>query len=248
MLALLDTATHRRREHGPFRLQRLHPGAHLGDPQDAGFGGLGLIDHATLLPGLLVPMHEHRDDEIVSYLRQGRLRHRDSAGADEEVRADRLMVMNAGTGFRHEERVPGPEEVRMLQIFIRPERPGLAPRVQFHDLPAARSPGRWRALAGPEGGGAPAVVRQRLWLLDAFLPAGARLAPSPAPPGTDAFLYVFAGEAAAGGFALPARHALTATDATPLPAVEARRDSDLVLFLVDRAAPATRAGTLSGQA
>jgi redox-sensitive bicupin YhaK (pirin superfamily) len=247
MLAVLDPATHLRRGHGPFRLQRIHPGAHLGDPGDAGFGGLGLIDHATLLPGLLVPMHEHRDDEIVSYLREGRLHHRDSTGAGEEVRADRLMVMNAGAGFRHEERVLGAEEAQMLQIFIRPERPGLAPRVQFHDLPATRSIGAWRLLAGPPGGGAPAVVRQRLWLLDAFLPAGSRMAPPVVPPGIDAFLYVFRGDVAAGGIALPAFHGLTATGGTAPPAVEARRDSDLVLFLVDRAAPATRAGTLSGQ-
>jgi len=67
--------THLVRDHGPFQLRRIHPGVALGRTDDGGFGGLGLIDHARLQPGLVVKMHEHRNDEIISYLRSGRLQH-----------------------------------------------------------------------------------------------------------------------------------------------------------------------------
>ena len=110
--------THLVRAHGPFQLRRIRPGVALGRTDDGGFGGLGLIDHARLQPGLVVRMHEHRNDEIISYLRSGRMQHTDSAGRSEVISPDRLMVMNAGAGFSHEEAVLGDDPIEMLQIFV----------------------------------------------------------------------------------------------------------------------------------
>lgn len=64
-------------------------------------------------------MHEQRNDEIVSYLRSGRMRHPDLAGTSEVISRDLLMVMNAGSGFSHEETVVGDDPIEMLQIFVR---------------------------------------------------------------------------------------------------------------------------------
>lgn len=243
-MRLVSPDTHLLRDHGPFRLRRVRPGVFGDEPvEDPGFGGLGLIDHARLSPGLVVPMHEHRDDEIVSYLRSGTMEHTDTSGVRELVRPDRLMVMNAGSGFWHEERVPG-DPVEMLQIFIRPEAAGLPPGVQFADLDAATSDGRWRPLAGPLGSGAPAVVRQRVSLFDARLSQGKPL-PLPERPGFVPWLYVFAGRVRVGPHTLSAGWAV-AGDGGGLPAPAATEPSDLLLFLVDPAAPASRAGTLSG--
>ena len=94
-------------------------------------------------------MHPHRDDEILTYLRRGRVRHRDSVGHVEEISPTRLMLMNAGHRFEHEEEVlEGPLEA--LQIFLRPRAADLEPLVQFHDFGAALSEGAWRLVAGPE--------------------------------------------------------------------------------------------------
>lgn len=116
----IDRTTHIRRTHGPFQIRRVHPGAGLGSGDDRGFSGLGLIDHANLSLGLTVPMHEHRNDEIISYLRSGEMLHRDSDGRSEIVSPTRLMVMNAGASFHHEEAVQGSNPIEMLQIFVRP--------------------------------------------------------------------------------------------------------------------------------
>jgi quercetin 2,3-dioxygenase len=245
MLLPLDSATHMQRARGPFQIRRMHPGAMLSDPADGGFGGLGLVDRADLSPGLKVAMHEHRNDEIVSYLRQGVMVHQDSTDVSEEVRPDRLMVMNAGAGFSHEETVPGPGNVHMLQIFIRPSAPNLPPGVQFRDLGENFSLNRWRLLAGPEGSGAPGVVRQRALLHDVRLEAGHSLA-LPVMPGFDGWLYVFDGSVMLDGRAMQSNDATALIDHGPA-TVTAALDSDLVLFLVDRTAPASRAGTLSGR-
>ncbi len=244
MITQLDKASHMQRERGPFKIRRMHPGAMLGNPADGGFGGLGLIDHAHLSPGLTVGMHEHRNDEIISYLRTGVMVHQDSTGATEEVRPDRLMVMNAGGGFSHEEHVPGPDDVHMLQIFVRPDAADLTPAVQFVDLPDIYSLNQWRLLTGPEGSDAPAQVRQQIMLHDARLEAGQRLA-LPEYAGFDAWLYVFDGDVGLDDLHLQTNDAVAITGETGL-SIHAHRTSDLVVFFVNRTAPASRAGTLSG--
>jgi quercetin 2,3-dioxygenase len=245
MITKLDTSTHTLREHGPFQIRRMHPGAMLGNAADGGFGGLGVIDHANLSPGLTVGMHEHRNDEIISYLREGVMVHQDSTGASEEVRPNRLMVMNSGAGFSHEEHVPGPGNVRMLQIFVRPIAPDLKPGVQFIDLAETYSLNKWRLLSGPEGLGAPTTVRQTLMLHDVRLEAGQSI-PLPNQIGFDAWLYVFAGEVKLGDTSLTTNDAVAMTGEHGL-TLHAAATSDLVLFLIDRSAPASRAGTLSGR-
>lgn len=237
--------THLLRGQGAFRLRVIRPGIALGRADDTGFGGLGRIDHARLRPGMAVRMHEHRDDEIVSYLRSGRMRHGDLAGGATVISPDRLMVMNAGRGFSHEEAVVGDEEIEMLQIFVRPETSGLEPGVQFVDLHEAGRADRWRLLTGPAGSAAPSFVRQAVHLYDAHLPAGESVA-LPAVPGLDRWLYVFRGDVSAGGKRAATHTALTVSAADAAPEVTAAVDTDLVLFLVDRGAPYSRDGTLSG--
>jgi quercetin 2,3-dioxygenase len=245
MLLPLDPATHMSRASGPFQIRRMHPGAMLGDPADGGFGGLGLVDRANLSPGLKVAMHEHRNDEIISYLREGVMVHQDSTGITEEVRPNRLMVMNSGTGFSHEETVQGPGNVHMLQIFVRPSAAELAPGVQFHELNETYSINRWRLLAGPDGSGAVATVRQEVLLHDVRLETGQALA-LPARPGFDGWLYVFAGSVMLDGRSMQPHDAMALIDHGTA-TVTAASTSDLVLFLIDRSAPASRAGTLSGR-
>lgn len=237
--------THLVRAHGPFQLRRIRPGVALGRADDAGFGGLGLIDHARLQPGLVVKMHEHRNDEIISYMRAGRMQHTDSAGRREVISPDRLMVMNAGSGFSHEEAVIGDDPIEMLQIFVRPEAADMEPDVQFVDLDESARIDRWRPLTGPVGSAAPSFVRQAIYLYDAHLSAGGSIA-LPTVPGYDRWLYVFRGAVSVGDEQAETHTALTIGAGETALDVTAIREADLVLFLVDRQAPFSRAGTMSG--
>ena len=190
-------------------------------------------------------MHEHRNDEIISYLRSGRMQHTDSAGQSEVISPDRLMVMNAGTNFFHEEAVLGGDQIEMLQIFVRPEAADLEPAIQFVDLEKTESIDHWRLLAGPRGSAAPSFVRQAVYLYDTHLSAGASI-DLPAMPGFDRWLYVFRGAVSVGNEQAETHTALAISADTTAIEVTAIREADLVLFLVDRQAPFSRAGTLSG--
>lgn len=243
-LGIIAPETHLVRTHGPFQIRRIRPGLNQGSRDDVGFGGLGLIDHAQLHPGLVVEMHEHRNDEIISYLRSGHMQHTDTAGTREVVDRNRLMVMHAGSGFSHEEAVVGNDPIEMLQIFMRPDAADLKPDIQFVRLDEAARADQWRLLAGPAGAAAPSYIRQAIYLYDAGLSAGKSL-DLPSVPGFDRWLYVFHGSVRVGEMQADTHTALTIdADETAL-RVQSVVDSDLVLFLIDRRAPVTRTGTLS---
>lgn len=237
--------SHQVRTQGPFQLRRIHPGISLGMRYDAGFGGLGLIDHARLQPGLVVGMHEHRNDEIISYLRSGRMQHTDSAGRSEVISSGRLMVMNAGRGFSHEEEVLNGDKIEMLQIFVRPETADMEPAVQFVDLDETKRNDQWRLLTGPDGSAAPTFVRQAVYLYDAHLSAGSSI-DLPSLQGFDRWFYVFRGAVSVGQREAGTHTAIMIdADETALD-VTATTDSDLVVFLVNRRASFSRQGTMSG--
>ncbi|MET4208790.1 pirin family protein [Bradyrhizobium sp. LA2.1] len=241
----MSPETHQVRSHGPFQLRRIHPGISLDQRDDAGFGGLGVIDHARLHPGLVVRMHEHRNDEIISYMRSGRMLHTDSSGRSEVISSDRLMVMNAGRGFHHEEKVDGDDQIEMLQIFVRPETADAEPNVQFVELDEAARKDKWRLLTGPEGSDVSTFVRQAIYLYDIHLPAG-RSTELPSKPGFDRWLYVFRGSIVADGHKADKHTALMFAGDRASPRLEASEDADLIVFLVDRDSRYSRGGTISG--
>ena len=235
-------------ERGSFMIERMRPGLDWPVAADPGLGPLGLVDHAVLTGGTSVPLHEHRDDEIFSYLRRGTLYHTDSTGRHEALTPNRLMLMNSGSGLSHEETVPwGGETVEMLQVFVRPRARHLSPRIQISHLPLARSENDWRLLAAPENDvSRPAALffRSAVEFHDAHFSAGASFQ-APTRPGYDLWLYVFSGEITAGAQTLRTGGAATFLDESP-PPLRAALASDLVCILLDRSAPFTRSGTRSG--
>jgi redox-sensitive bicupin YhaK (pirin superfamily) len=139
------------KQHGGFGIEILYPGTLHPAANDTGIGTIGRIDQAKVTPGTLIPMHPHRDDEILTYLRSGMVKHLDSEGITEIISGSKLMMMNAGARFYHEELVLEEGGVlEGLQIFIRPGQKGLQPQVQFYDLPEKYSTNEWRKIAGNE--------------------------------------------------------------------------------------------------
>jgi quercetin 2,3-dioxygenase len=243
MLRILPADAGQTFEQGSFRIRRIRPGAILGSDGDLAFGPLSVIDHARLGVGTLVRMHEHKNDEILSYMWRGSMVHEDSTGQRIVVSPERLMMMNAGASFRHEESTPdGP--VEMLQIFIRPRQADLPGVVQFHDRLAVRSE-QWSLIGGPQESDAPLKIRQRVMVHDARLESGQAIVPLSAP-GLTPWLYCMDGTVNVGQVRLEKGEAATDLD-DPLPKVHAHADATLVLFLVDRLAQSSTAGTISGQ-
>lgn len=228
---------------GSFRIERVRPGLAAGEEADPALGPLSAFDHATLGVGTVVKMHEHVNDEILSYLWRGTMLHEDRAGNTVPLSSGKLMMMNAGKSFWHEESTPA-EAVEMLQIFVRPRAADLPSQVQFLDRAKGTPVGEWGWIAGPEGSDAPLIVRNQVYVYDAALEANQHLAPL-FRPGWVAWLYVLDGAVTVGESRLEKGDGISTSHAS-LPLLHAEASSALVLFLVDVAAPYSMAGTISG--
>ena len=242
LLQKLRSGNHAQPFRGPFTITRVHPGDIFGNKTaDTAFGPLAIIDHAVMKKGLTIKMHEHVNDEILSYISAGVTYHKDSAGFEAPIARGKLMMMNAGESFWHEEKVKE-DEVEMLQIFVRPNETNLSPKIQFHDKPVDNR--NWYVMVGPEGSEAPLYVRQNVYILDAHPKAGEELE-IPIYEGLTPFLYVMNGEISIQDLTIGKQEAITDL-VNPLPPLVANEDTTIVLFFVDMNAPMSMEGTISG--
>jgi hypothetical protein len=229
-------------DQGGFRTRFDFPGRALPGHDDHGYGPLATVVESFMDPGTLIRMHRHRDEEILSWVPEGVMRHDDHEGNDLVTDAEHMLVMNAGSGFRHEEltREDDPP-LRMLQLFVRPHSLGLEPAIQHEPLPDAVA-GEWRHLAGPEDDDAPLSVRNEARLYDLRIGTGASV-DLPTAPGWDAYVYVFEGGVEVDGVALAETESALVTD-DRVATLTASEPSVVVAFLVDPEAPVTRQGTV----
>lgn len=230
-------------DQGAFRTRFNFPGRLRPGHEDHGYGPLSTVVESFMDPGTLIPMHQHRNEEIVSWVPAGVMRHDDREGNELVTDADHLMVMNAGEGFWHEERTLADDPpLRMLQIFVRPRELDLPSGIQHEPLPEPVA-GEWRHLFGPEGSDAPLSVRNRVHLHDVRLEAGQRVE-LPVEDGWDTYFYVFDGTVSGGGETLEATESgLLVGDGSRL-TLAADDDATLVAFRIDPDAPVTRQGTI----
>ena len=147
------------------------------DPAQMGFRALRVINEDRVIPGAGFPPHGHRDMEILTYVLEGALAHKDSLGNGAVIRPGELQRMSAGTGIVHSEfNASSTEPVHFLQIWIIPDRVGLAPSYEQKAFPAAEQRGRLRLVAAPDGRDGALTVHQDARLYLASLAAGERIA------------------------------------------------------------------------
>jgi redox-sensitive bicupin YhaK (pirin superfamily) len=122
------------------------------DPRFMGVGPLRVINEDRVTPGSGFPTHGHRDMEIISYVLEGELAHRDSTGSSSVLRPGDVQRMSAGSGVRHSEfNHSSTQPVHFLQIWIQPEILGIAPGYEERPFSATEKRGRLRLIASPDG-------------------------------------------------------------------------------------------------
>ena len=143
------------------------------DPSHMGFRSLRVINEDRVQPGRGFGNHGHRDMEILSYVLSGELSHKDSRGNTGVIRNGDVQRMSAGTGIMHSEfNASVAEPVHFLQIWIQPDKPGIAPRYEDRSFPIEKGRNRLCLIASPDGAEGSLSIQQDARAYAAVLDAG----------------------------------------------------------------------------
>ena len=203
--------------------------ADYGDPAHMGFRSLRVINDDRVAPGQGFGMHGHRDMEIVTYVLDGALEHKDSMANGSIIRAGELQRITAGTGVRHSEFNPSDTEwVHFYQIWLVPQRKGLKPSYEQLAVGEEDKRGRFRLVASPDGSDGSLTIHQDARLYLASLMGGQSVSHR-IEPGRAAWLQVLRGRATSFENDLSAGDGLAITDENSV-AVRAATASEVLLF------------------
>lgn len=207
-------------EYGPFTVRRQRPGEALSP--------LVSVDLMSLKLDARIPMQQHQDEEVFTYLWRGSMQHQDSNGERTQLSAKRVMVVNAGDGVQYEESVPL-YEAELLQAVIRPALRGSEAMTQVLERDQGIMTNGWTELAGPEESDAPLELRQEVYIFDTLLERNHTL-DVPSMPGFVAYLTVLEGIIRVGDQRLGRGDAVSGLDSSI--EIVGERDANLVCFLV----------------
>ena len=145
------------------------------DPEWMAFGPLRVINEDFVVPGQGFGTHPHRDMEIITYIVQGALEHRDSLGTGSIIRPGDVQRMTAGSGIRHSEFNPSPSEpVHLLQIWIMPDQKNLTPSYDERKFSDAERRGKLRLIASKQGDEGSVKINQDAKVYASLLSPGER--------------------------------------------------------------------------
>lgn len=172
---------------------------HYHDPRFMGFGDLRVINEDKVAPGGGFATHGHTDMEIVTYVLDGALAHKDSLGNGAVIRPGEVQRMTAGTGIRHSEmNASDTDPVHFLQIWFLPEKAGLKPGYEQTLFPAEDRQGKLRLVASRDGREGSVTIHQDAALYASLLNPGESVTHAPAP-GRRQWLQVARGSVTANG-------------------------------------------------
>jgi len=199
------------------------------DPKFMGFGALRVINDDRVAGGGGFDAHGHKDMEIVSYVLDGALAHRDSLGSGSVIRPGDVQLMSAGTGIRHSEfNASETEPVHFLQIWIIPEKQGLTPGYAEHHFPESERLGQLRLIASPDGRDGSLKIHQDAAIHAGVLDKGAELVQR-LTPGRRYWLQVAKGELDVNGEAVMEGDGLAVVKEEAL-TLAAKSKSEILLF------------------
>jgi hypothetical protein len=179
MITIRPAAKRGHANHGWLDTHHTFSFADYHDPKFMGFRSLRVINEDRVQADIGFGTHAHRDMEIISYVLEGQLAHRDSMGNGSVIEPGDVQRMTAGTGVTHSEMNPSPDQpVHFLQIWIVPERKGLEPGYEEKHFPAAERNGRLRLVASRDGRDGSVLVHQDVALYTTLLDRGASVSHS----------------------------------------------------------------------
>jgi redox-sensitive bicupin YhaK (pirin superfamily) len=192
------------------------------------WGNLRVWNDDTIAPGTGFPAHPHQDMEIITYVREGAITHRDDLGNEGRTEAGDVQVMSAGTGVAHSEYNLEDVETRIFQIWILPDRTGEKPSWGAKPFPKSDRAGSFVTLAsGIEGDEKALPIRTDARVAGATIKAGETVSYR-AAPGRHLYLVPATGRIEVNGVAAGARDGVAIKDVSDL-AITAIEDSEVVL-------------------
>jgi redox-sensitive bicupin YhaK (pirin superfamily) len=199
------------------------------DPQHIEFGPLRVINEDRVAPGAGFGTHGHRDMEILSYVLSGGLAHSDSTGTSSTIRPGDVQRMSAGRGVQHSEfNASKTEPVHFLQIWIQPDRRGIAPGYEEKHFSTDERRGQLRLIASPDRAGGSLLIHQDARVY-AGLINGEESATLELPKGRLAYVHLARGALKVNDTPLTAGDALKLTDTDSLHLSEGH-DAEVLVF------------------
>jgi redox-sensitive bicupin YhaK (pirin superfamily) len=218
-------------DHGWLQSYHSFSFAEYFDPRHVHFGPLRVINEDRVVPGAGFGTHGHRDMEIISYVLDGELAHRDSTGTSSTIRPGDVQRMSAGRGVQHSE-FNGSQSrpVHFLQIWILPDVTGIEPEYEEKRFGPEEKRGRLRLIASPRGDDGSVRIHQDARVY-AGLFDGVEQATLEVESGRRIYVHVARGRVTANGEALAAGDALKLTDTRTLRLAEGNAAEVLVFDL-----------------
>ncbi len=203
---------------------------HYYDPEHMGFGPLRVINDDRVAAGGGFPAHPHSDMEIISYVLEGALQHKDSIGGGSVIRPGDVQRMSAGSGIRHSEfNASKTEPVHFLQIWIVPEKEGLTPSYEEKSFSAEEKRGNLRLIGSRTGRENSVVIHQDVDLYATLLGEGEAVRHT-LKPGRGAWVQVASGTLAVNGEQLEAGDAVAIETAGEITLAGTADLSEALLF------------------
>jgi redox-sensitive bicupin YhaK (pirin superfamily) len=200
------------------------------DAEHMGFGPLRVINEDRVKPGAGFGTHGHRDMEIISYVLEGALEHKDSIGTGSVMRPGDVQRMSAGTGIRHSEFNHSKDEpVHFLQIWLLPEKEGLPPSYEQKAFSNADKRGQLRLIASRDGRNGSVTVHQDAEIFAAVLNKGETVSYA-LPNGRNAWVQVARGAVKLNGKNLAAGDGSGVKEVATLEISGVSEESEILLF------------------
>ncbi len=217
-------------DHGWLKSFHTFSFADYQDPSHMGFGPLRVINEDRVQPGQGFGTHGHRDMEIISYVLEGGLAHKDSMGNGSVIRPGDVQRMSAGTGVRHSEyNASDRDPVHFLQIWIEPDEQGVKPSYEEKHFDEASKRGRLRLIASRDGREGSVRIHQDANLYAALVDGAEVIKLEPAA-GRRVYVHLVRGEAEVNGQPLRAGDAVKLSGADNKVRIEKGRNAEVLVF------------------
>ena len=215
--------------HGWLNSHHTFSFAEYHNPKEMGWSDLRVINDDTVAPGQGFGEHGHRDMEIISYVLDGALEHKDSMGTGSVIRPGDVQLMSAGTGVRHSEfNHSRTDTVNFLQIWLLPKFKGVRPNYQERQFDATEKRGRLRVVVSPDGRDGSLTVNQDATLYAGLLDGSERVVQA-IDPSRKGYVHVARGALTVNGQALKAGDALKVSDEREV-VFEGGQDAEVLYF------------------